>query len=1092
VAAKANALRGHTREVLQDIEALQGALVDVETSERGYVITGEEEYLQPYEHGAASAAAIYQELRRLTADNPAQGARLDRLDPLMQRKLELARHVVAMRREQGFEASRQLLVGGTGKRTMDAIRILLADMRADEDRLLGERQSQVESDERWAVAIIIGGIVLALGIVTVNSILMIRNAGALRVSLSAIQEQEWLQSNLAALIGMLREEEEPAGLGRKALTHVAPLLSAAVGAISARGDDGRFSLLAGYALDRPERAFGLGEGVAGEAARRRRLIQLAEVPAGYLGVSSSVGHGEPCRLLAVPLLYRDQVEAVLELGGFQAWTPIQLTFIERAAESIAIALASARSLARIKELLATSQQQEEELRVQQEELTQTNEELEEQARLLAERNQQVEAANQGIEVARRELEVKAAQLAQSSKYKSEFLSNMSHELRTPLNSLLILSRQLYENPAGNLDEKQVRYARTIHSSGADLLNLINDILDLAKIESGTVELDVAELGFGDIVAAVERTMMPLAENKGIEFAIRLGDRLPASLRSDGMRLQQVLKNLLSNAFKFTPVESGRVARVTLSIDPVDPGWSDDPAHTGAAVAFAVTDTGIGIPEDKQQLIFEAFQQADGGVSRKYGGTGLGLSISRELARMLGGELRLVSTPGEGSTFTLYLPLAGATGAMAAAPPAPRPRPAQPAPAVTAAEPAPAGMVPDDRAAIAPGDRVALIVENDVAFARILVEVAGEHGFKAVVSLGGGAVLGLARELHPTAITLDIHLADGNGWHLLDQLKHDPATRHIPVHVITIDEERERALRLGAHGVLTKPASREALQGVFAELASFAARRSRRLLVVEDSPVERDAIIEAIGNGDVIITAVADGNAALAALADGPVDCIVLDLGLPGMSGQRLLDALHAEPAWRDIPVIIDTARDLSAQDELQLRRNAKTIVLKTATSLDRLVDETTLFLHRDHSRLPPARQQRIERGQQADPALAGRTILVVDDDVRNVFALTGLLERYGMAVLSAGNGREALERLRADPAIAAVLMDLMMPEMDGHAAMRAIRAEPKWKDLPVIALTAKAMKGDREQCLASGASDYITKPVDSDRLLSMLRVWLYR
>jgi CheY-like chemotaxis protein len=1106
--SEANRWRDHTREVLTAFANLFGELLEAESLNRGYLITGQESYFQAYEQARALIPGSMTTLRRLTADNPNQQAHLDALAPLFDMRLLVIEKGVELRRSKGFAEAQAWVNAGEGKRIDDQIKALIARCTDEEQHLLALREAQAAADERTSMILVVGGNAVALVVVAVTAFLMLRSAKTLRISLKTVREQEWLQSGLAGLAAQLREERPLADLGHAILSRLSGLLGTPVGALYRHAEAGGLEFTAGLALGAPRQpTVPEGDGLLGEALRSRHMLHLSEIPEGYLPVCSALGTAAPRHLLVLPLIYRDHVEGALELAAFSAPTAIQLTFLERAGESIAVALASARALVQIRALLTTSQQQEEELRVQQEELTQTNEELAEQARQLAERNQQVEAANQSIEAARGDLERQAQQLALTSKYKSEFLSNMSHELRTPLNSLLILSQQLFENPAGNLDEKQVLYARTINSSGQDLLVLINDILDLAKIESGTVTLDVGEVRFGEMHEVLERTMRPLAEQKGLEFSLRLGSGLPQFLRSDAKRVQQVLKNLLSNAIKFTPSTPERRGRVSLSIDLVASGWSEGHprlSRAGTVVAFAVSDTGIGIPADKQQLIFEAFQQADGGVTRKYGGTGLGLSISRELALLLGGELRVVSTVGSGSTFTLYLPLrlddSGTVLPSTAVPPpsvlpstvvAHRPPPPARSPAAGDDGPPPS-LIEDDQAGLVAGDRVVLIVEDDVAFARILVELAREHGFKAVVSLRGSAVPGLARNLKPDAITLDIHLTDTNGWHLLDRLKHDPETRHIPVHIITVDDERGRALSQGAHGVLGKPASREALGRAFAELGVFSARKSRRLLVVEDDPVQRAAIVETVGNGDVLTTSVADGEAALAALAAEHFDCIVLDLGLPGMSGQRLLEALHANAQWRSIPVIIYTARDLSPTDEQQLRRSAQTIVLKTAASLDRLLDETALFLHRVHSRLPEAKRKRIERVHQSDNALAGRTVLVADDDVRNVFALASLLERYGLVVLSAENGREALARLEAAPEVSLVLMDIMMPEMDGYAAMRAIRARPQWQQLPIIALTAKAMKGDREQCLAAGASDYITKPVDSDQLLSMLRVWLYR
>ena len=1100
-AADAFALRGHTRDVLSALEKLQGAVVDAETNARGYAITGQDQYLTQYEDAVRLVPAHLITLHLLTSDIADQQKRAHALDPLIDQRLAHLSGVVNAQRQQGHEAAQKLVMTGRGIGLMNDIRNLVTEMRLSEERLFKLRESITESEEKRVATMVIFGNVLALIVVLTTAFFMVRNVATLHGSLLAVREQEWLQSCLASLGQLLREEQDVSVLGQRTLDHLTAVLATPVASLYHRDEGDAFLLVAGYALDHPRQPrFALGEGLVGEAARTRRLIHVDDVPPGYLPIASSLGVSSPGRLAVVPLIYRDHVEGVLELGTFRDWSVIQLAFLERAGESIAAALASTRSLAQIKELLSTSQQQEEELRMQQEELTQSNEELEEQAQQLARRNEEVEEGSRDIEAARRDLEEKATQLALSSKYKSEFMSNMSHELRTPLNSLLILSQQLYENPTGNLSEKQVKYARTVNSSGRDLLTLINDLLDLTKIESGTVVLDISAIGFGDIHETIERTMRPIAQQKGLGFTIRLGDRLPPSLRSDDMRLQQVLKNLLSNAFKFTPVDATHPGRVSLSIEVATSGWSPDHpqlTRTDTVIAFAVSDNGIGIHASKLQLIFEAFQQADGSGSRKYGGTGLGLSISREIAHLLGGELCVISTEGVGSTFTLYLPRhAEASPASQSLTPS---VPVHSHPRATAAlTPAqvgtstPSSLVEDDHADIHQGDRVVLIVEDDPAFARILVELAHGHGFKALVSLRGAAVLNLAREMQPDAITLDIHHADSSGWHLLDQLKHDSATRHIPVHVITIDDVRERALRQGAHEVMIKPTSRDALGHTFQTLVNVAEHVPRRLLVIEDNEVERDAIVEAIGNSDVVVTTAIDSATAIIALSGQHFDCIVLDLGLPGMNGHRLLEMLKNNSTWCTIPVIIYTARDLTPQEDALLRPAAETIVLKTGSSLNRLLDEATLFLHRVHGQLPAAKRQRIELIHQSDASLTGRIVLVVDDDARNVFALTSLLERYGMIVMAAENGRAALACLENTDEIALVLMDLMMPEMDGYTAMRAIRSQSAWKALPIIALTAKAMKGDREQCLAAGASDYITKPVNCDQLLSMLRVWLYR
>nr|MBA3452365.1 response regulator [Deltaproteobacteria bacterium] len=739
------------------------------------------------------------------------------------------------------------------------------------------------------------------------------------------------------------------------------------------------------------------------------------------------------------------------------------------------------------------------LRQQQEELQQTNEELEEKAVQLSDQKAEVEKKNKQVELARQELEEKAEQLALTSKYKSQFLANMSHELRTPLNSLLILSRQLADNIEGNLTDKQIRYADTIRQAGTDLMTLINEILDLAKIESGTMAVDIGQVRFGNLRDYVDQTFRQVAEEKGLQFQVELDAELPGSIDTDDMRLRQVLRNLLSNAMKFT--ERGRVALRVFRAAP-------------DVIGFAVTDTGIGIPKDKQRLIFEAFQQADGSTSRKYGGTGLGLAISREIAGLLGGDLRVDSTPGTGSTFTLFLPTVYKVQAREA-----RERQQQRVAAAAqsvidaaqlsgeaavtetihipkempAISPVPlTRTVADDYAELEPGDRVLLVIEDDVTFATTLLEMGRSSGFKGVVATSGAQALELARTVKPDAVTLDLRLPDIDGWVLLDRLKHDPSTRHIPVHVISgLDEER-RSLQNGALGFLQKPVTVESLQSGLGDIKEFVEKRVKSLLVVEDDPVQQQAITDLIGDGDVQTTSVSSAEGALQSLQEKNYDCVVMDLRLPGMSGFELIERIKADPRHRRLPVIVYTGRELTDEDKGRLHGLAQTVIIKDVTTMERLLDETALFLHRVEANLPERKQRVLRRLAKSDPQLAERNVLVVDDDLRNIFALTSLLEGHKMHVQYAENGRRALAKLEENPNIDVVLMDIMMPEMDGYEALRKIREKAQWKDLPVIALTAKAMKGDREKCLEAGASDYITKPVDADQLLSLLRVWLYQ
>jgi signal transduction histidine kinase/DNA-binding response OmpR family regulator len=799
----------------------------------------------------------------------------------------------------------------------------------------------------------------------------------------------------------------------------------------------------------------------------------------------------------LPVLFEGQVKAVIELASFQRFGPTHQAFLGQLTESIGIVLNTIETNMRTEELLKQSQSLAGELQQRQEELQHTNNELEEKARLLAEQNREVERKNREVEQAKQELEEKAAQLALTSKYKSEFLANMSHELRTPLNSLLILAQQLSENLEGNLTGKQIEFAHTIYSSGSDLLTLINDILDLAKIESGTVTVDVDEMDFGDLRDYVERTFRPVAEAKGLDFTIELSRDLPKSMHTDLMRVQQVLKNLLSNAFKFTPA-----GKVSLRVAQSSAGWSADHEtlnHARSVIAFSVSDTGIGIAPDKQRLIFEAFQQADGTTSRKYGGTGLGLSISREIARLLGGEIRLESVVGEGSEFTLYLPQPPVYMALEAMRQATAREGARSllnaAPMISATLPrslaAPSDEVGDDREDIADGDRVMLIVENDANFARVLLEKARDKGYKGVVALRGAAALGLARRYKPDAVTLDLLLGDVDGWAVLDLLKNDPEIRHIPVHIISVQEDRERARREGALSYLTKPVSNEELNTTLSNAEQFVRRPIKTLLIVEGDGERRTRFVEMVKGDGIECRAVGNAQEAREALAEQSFDCMVIDLDVPDVAGTQLIGELSKQRDLRELPIIVYTQKELTRRAETALKRAAKTLIVKSASSPERVLDEIALFLHRSTASLSEAQQQIVMQLHPIDAAFAGRRVLVVDDDVRNLFAITSLLERHSVEVLHAENGKDAIALLEKLPDIDVVLMDIMMPEMDGYDTMRAIRKNRRFRSLPIIALTAKAMKGDREKCIEAGASDYIPKPVASDQLLSLLQVWLH-
>ncbi len=914
----------------------------------------------------------------------------------------------------------------------------------------------------------------------------------LRLTTDRNTEQDWLKTNLARFTNMLQGQRDLATVGRMLLSELAPLVNSQNGVIYLVESEGSLRRLSTYADSdvggHPDRLLP-GQGLVGQCAIDARRMLIGHMPDNVVPIVSGLFEILPNNLIVLPVLFEGQVKAVIELASVGSFTDLQVSFLEQLTASIGIVLNSIEATMQTEGLLTQSQQLATELQSQQRELQQTNEQLEQKAQQLAERNVEVEAKNQEIEQARRALEEKASELALTSKYKSEFLANMSHELRTPLNSILILGQQLGDNPDGNLSSKQVEFARTIHSAGTDLLNLISDILDLSKIESGTVTVDVEDIFFTNLVDMVARPFRHEADSRRLSFEVQLDPQLDRSITTDSKRLQQVLKNLLSNAFKFTD-QGG----VELSVSQVSGGWSAE--HTvlnnaPAVVAFQVSDTGIGILPEKQRIIFEAFQQADASTSRRYGGTGLGLAISRELSNLLGGEIQLRSTPGVGSTFTLYLPVRYA-GAGIGNRPLPPLSDLPPAILPSGLVELPVETVPDDRQTIEPGDAVLLIVEDDPHYARIIADLAHDQGLKVLVAMRGTEALALAREYQPTAVSLDVFLPDMLGWTVLSQLKQDPATRHIPVQVVTLDEDRQHGLARGAFSFVNKPSTTQDLEAALARIKDYVKPRRKRLLIVEDNPVEQLSIAELLGHDDIDLLTVGTGSEALAALREQAPDCIVLDLRLPDMSGFDLLAQLRDDAGLADIPVIVFTGRELSPEEDAQLHTMARSVVVKGVESPERLLDETALFLHRVVADLPEDKQRMIERLHSSDEDLVGKTVLLVDDDARNIFALSSVLERRGMQVLTATTGNEAIALVDSTPDLAIVLMDIMMPEMDGYQTMQVIRVNPGFRRLPIIALTAKAMKGDREKCLDAGASDYLAKPVNTEQLLSALRMWLHR
>jgi HAMP domain-containing protein/CheY-like chemotaxis protein/signal transduction histidine kinase len=916
----------------------------------------------------------------------------------------------------------------------------------------------------------------------------------LRLTTDRNTEQDWLKTNLARFTGMLQGQRDLTTVGRMLLSELTPLVNAQQGVIYQMGSEesAEMVLLSAFAGDGEDghlRRLKLGEGLVGQCAAEKRRMLISNLPPNTIAIRSGLFEAVPRNVIVLPVLFEDRVKAVIELASLSAFTTSQLAFLEQLTASIGIVLNSIEATMQTEGLLKQSQQLATELQLQQKELQQTNEQLAQKAQQLAEQNVEVERKNQEIEQARRALEEKAKELALTSKYKSEFLANMSHELRTPLNSILVLGQQLSDNPDGNLSPKQVEFSRTIHGAGTDLLNLITDILDLSKIESGTVSVEAEEIFFAGMLDALERPFRHEAENRRLNFEVLTDPHLARSVVTDSKRLQQVLKNLLSNAFKFT-----EVGGVRLSISPAQSGWSEDHPILGKAasvVAFEVTDTGIGIPFEKQRIIFEAFQQADAGTSRKYGGTGLGLAISRELAGLLGGEIQLRSAPGQGSIFTLYLPQTYVGPSTAGAAAIERKSPSSIPPVPLSVE-HPVEKIPDDRENLQPDDAVLLIVEDDPHYARVLRDLSRDTGFKVLVATRGADALALAHEYHPTAVSLDVFLPDMLGWTVLNHLKQDPATRHIPVQMLTLDEDRHHGLARGAFAFVTKPTTSEGLEAALARIKEYSAPRRKRLLVVEDNPAEQLSIKELVGYDDIDVTVVATGSGAIEAVNEQAFDCVVLDLRLPDISGFDVLERFRDTPSLGDLPVVVFTGKELSPEEDARLHSLARSVVVKGVESPERLLDETALFLHRVVADLPVEKQRLLDRLHHSDDALVGKKVLVVDDDVRNIFALSSVIERRGMTVITAGTGREAIAKLESTLDIAIVLMDIMMPEMDGYETMQVIRQNPSFRRLPIIALTAKAMKGDREKCLEAGASEYLAKPVNTEQLLSSLRMWLHR
>jgi CheY-like chemotaxis protein/CHASE3 domain sensor protein len=1091
-----------TDNVITRAYALQKLDLDMESGVRGFLLNGDERFLEPYARSQALVATDRDRLRVLVADNPEQVDRLARIASLQESWHRFAVEQVALKRANrdhtpGIAAER-------GRRLKEAVANEFEEFVAVERKLRIERVHMADRNTTWAVVFFIA---FMLGTAALLAWRGRRELMALsKTYVDALEEQNrqaetlqaqaWLREGQSLLADRLSAQQETAGVAHAALDFFAEYLGCVV-AVLYLPEEAGFSRAAAWGWE-PADGDGdarvpAGRTLLAESARQARQVIVDPVPEGYLRVSSALGQATVQSVLIAPIEHERRLHAVVELGFMRTVQPRDGELLKMAAGNLGAAIEASLFRRRLQALLEEAQQLNEELQVQQEELRTANEELEEQSRALQEsqanlENQQAELEQTNLQLsqqaqlladqrdaltlAQREVQDRANEVERASRYKSEFLANMSHELRTPLNSALILARLLADNAPGTLNEEQVKFAESIYSSGNDLLNLINDVLDIARVEAGKLELRPEATFLASLMQSVGGMFEPLAGEKGLKLEVDSDPGAPPQLWTDRQRVEQILKNLLANAVKFT--EHGSVSLRARGV-------------AGGRIAFDVRDTGIGIDPSQHAAIFEAFRQADGTVSRRYGGTGLGLSISRDLARLLGGSLTVQSTPGEGSTFTLELP--AEFEAPEVAPPSPAPT-AAPSAHGAPAPADPSHLFDDDRSEAPAGRRTVLVIEDDESFAGILYDLAHELGYRCLVALDAADGMRLASEQQPQAVLLDMRLPDSSGLSVLQQLKDSARTRHIPVHVISVEDLSETALQMGAVGYATKPASREQLREVFDRLESKLSQKVKRVLVVEDDARQRESVARLIGDEGVEITAVGLGSEALDALAQSVFDCMIIDLKLPDMGGEELLRRMASGESRSFPPVIVYTGRNLGRDEEAQLMRYSRSIIIKGARSPERLLDEVTLFLHQVESNLSTERQKMLRTARSRDRAFEGRRILVVDDDVRNIFALTSALEQKGAQVEVARNGVEALERLDGAEAVDLVLMDIMMPVMDGYTAMREIRKRPRWDKLPIIAVTAKAMRDDQQKCLEAGASDYLPKPIELERLFSLMRVWM--
>ncbi len=1149
----------HSNTVITNLDEIISTLKDAETGQRGYLLTGDQIFLEPYRGAKSQAVVLLDKVQDQTSDNPVQQQSISRLRVIIENRLNILEKTVDMKKAGGSVNVGDLL---TGKEYMDNARKIIKGMEAEEQRLLALRTADQNQLASYTPMLIIFAAFLAI-LITVffyrrvssdfntrvqlqlelqekndeidHRIQVIKGvasqisngdyavrldeesedglgslagslnamAASLAYSFSLLADKEWLQTGIASLNDKMVGEKNVNTLATDILENIIQHTDAQVAAFYLLEDDRSLHLTGSYALeiDAKREVLKSGEGLVGQAAKSGKQILLNDIPEGELSISYASGSTRPRNIVAVPIIRDRMVVGVMEVGSLNIFTPLQLEFFNSISGNIGVAVHVAQNRKKLQDFLEETQTQaeelqaqhteleglnaemeaqtqklqtsEEELRVQQEELLQSNQELEERTMLLEERNQLIQEHN--LEIQR-----KSEQLEQSTKYKSEFLANMSHELRTPLNSILLLSKLMSDNK--ELDPEYIEYAEVIQSSGQGLLGLIDEILDLSKIEAGKMKLELADISLNEVSTDMRSLFSPIAKNKNLELQIEMDKDLPL-IHTDKMRLEQILKNLLSNAIKFTSK-----GKVTLSI-------KNNPVQE--IILFHVTDTGIGIPVSKQGLVFEAFQQADGSTRRRFGGTGLGLSISRELAKLLGGEIELKSVENAGSTFTLSLPVHGVL--INEEEPVHQEKESDPVYAdrpIVLPERFTVDHIPqeieDDRDHILPGDKVILIIEDDTPFAKTLLSFTRKRNYKGVVAVRGDIGVEMANQYQPVAILLDIQLPIKDGWQVMEELKANPLTRPIPVHIMSSLEVKKESLLMGAVDFINKPFALEHMQQIFQKLEYALSRHPKKVLIVEENQQHAKALSYFLSNSNIQTEVVSNVSQSVDALQKKEVDCVILDMGIPDKNAYLTLETIKKTEGLENLPIIIFTGKNLSKGEELRIKQYADSIVVKTAHSYQRILDEAALFLHLvEEKRVEDKNKKPVEGLRGLYEVLNNKTVLIADDDVRNIFSLTKALEQHKMKVLAATDGKEALEILKNNPSINIVLMDMMMPEMDGYESTKEIRKIPAFKHLPVLAVTAKAMMGDREKCIAAGASDYISKPVDVDQLISLLRVWLY-